>query len=77
MELSFACIVEVPLDWHCWPHQFSGIDVQMASGLMYSLNYGCTDCSMCQFHCTAASAASLTISLVSGPDPIIQVIILD
>lgn len=76
MELSFASIVEVPLDWQCWPHQFPG-RVQMASGLMGSLNYGSTDCSMCQSHCTAASAASLTISLASGPDPLIQVIILD
>lgn len=76
MELSFASIVEVPLDWHWRPHQFPG-RVQMGSGLLGSLNDGSTDCTMCQSHCAAASAASLTISLVSGLDPIIQVIILD
>lgn len=39
MELNFASMVEVPLDWHWWPHQFPG-RVQVGRGWMGSLNDG-------------------------------------
>lgn len=75
MELNFASIVEVPLDWHWWPHQFPGRvqDGQRLDGQPERWE----SCSVCQPHCTAASAAALTTSPASGLDPIIQVIVLD